>query len=224
MVGLRLALTGILIGVVSISNGHSEINTPETFSGAPTTAPPPVIQSPVYALEKVEVFTFDGGGGPTVVRAQAYVPSENWSQPQLAITAPIGPDRILDLTFVATTTGVRATQTFTPQEAVFATDRAMGKIVGVRVRSATNVLNVNSTTGVTEAPNLSLLKCGNLIGLKLVPTKGSRNLDSEVAEIDLPLPHRLVGPNDVISDTSVNPNRLTVFLDNTQTIMAALWE
>ena len=183
----------------------------------------PINMYPVYALTSVDVLSTKSNPVKTVIVVRGVTPSDNWTGPELTMTALIGPDHVLDLTFIAHPDGEPAKPDFSPVEATFQAGTKEGPLAGVRVRSATNVLSVRGAEGHADSGHLELEDFSKLIGRRIASAGQSPPDSSYVQESHLPIPYRIVGTRGPITDLTVNPNRLTLFLDDSGTIQSAIW-
>jgi hypothetical protein len=97
----------------------------------------------------------------------------------------------------------------------------------VRVRGALNAVTLKTLPGFVEAP-APKQDCAQCIG-KFFQAKGAAAPAGAAAgdivkEEDLPYRLRVIKPGDGIPSYNINPNRLTLVLDDTNKIVDAAWD
>jgi hypothetical protein len=182
---------------------------------------------PIAYAVSVEVVR-GGHGGRDIVIAHGLVTSEGWSQPHLIpITSGKPIDGVLDLLFQA-----QAPQTPAPLGAFMEVDAMLPlghehPYKAVRVRSATNALNLKEMPGYHEVRKLKN-DCTKCIGKYFVAKGGTPPAgvaaDQIVKEEDLIWRVRVIKPTEGIPSYTLDPNRLTVVLTEDGRIADAAWD
>lgn len=180
---------------------------------------------PVLYVTSVEVLHASAGQGMDIVRVTGLASSEGWSAPQLVPTYAGKPsDNVLDLELIATPPEHSEQATgFVPISALFAIEGGT-PLAGVRVRGSENAIKVGHPPGAAQAA-LSVNDCAKCVGMKFAGSgsapQGQQNV---VRAEDLPKLLRVVKAGDGIRGIHHDPNRLTLILDEDNTIVEAFWE
>jgi hypothetical protein len=207
---------------------------PPSYSGPgwgpeeePLPAPETAAQEdlPVLYVTSVEILHASAGPGQDIVRVTGLASSEGWSAPLLVPTYSGKPfDNILDLELIATPPEQSEDATgFVQVSAILALDQGH-PFSGVRVRGSVNAITVRQIPGSAQA-KVSINDCANCMGKKFAPA-GSTPLTQQnaVRQEDLPEPLRVVKTSDGIRGMEHDPNRLTLIVDDDNTILEAFWE
>ncbi len=210
----------------------------QNAGGAPGNGRPPAAQAlapdgenpgngppaPVLAVTGVEVLRSALPGGMDIVRARGVVSSGAWATPILMpITRGPSADGMVDFVFVANAplAGVEPGP-FMVVEAILPLQSGF-PYKGVRVRGATNVVQLKSLPGMAEVP-APKADCAQCIG-KVFAFKGTANPPADaIREESLPWKLRIIRVNEGIATFDVDPNRLSLLLGEDNRIVAALWE
>jgi hypothetical protein len=179
-------------------------------------------------VTSVEVLRSERSGGMDIIRARGVVTSPAWGAPNLVpITRGPGIDGVLDLVFIATAPPVPSPLgPFMTVEAILPINHGH-PYKGVRVRSGTNVIALKTLPGFADvpAPKVDCAKClGKYFVAKGATAPAGVAADNIVRQEDLPWELRVIGPTQGISNTSVNPNRLTLLLGDDGRIAEAAWD
>jgi hypothetical protein len=112
---------------------------------------------------------------------------------------------------------------FVPVAAIFALEQDH-PFKGVRVRGSQNAIDLKQIPGSSQA-TLNVNDCKDCMG-KRFASKGHAEAGQPgiIREEDLPKALRLIRPSDGIGDVEQDPNRLTLILDEEDTIVEAFWE
>lgn len=198
---------------------------PEQESPSPPEAAAEESQPALY-VTSVEILHATAGQGMNIVRVTGLASSDGWSDPQLVPTYAGKPaDSVLDLQLIATPPEESEHATgLVPISAVFEIE-GNSPLAGVRVRGANNALTVRNVPGATQAA-IRVNDCASCIGKKFAAAGSAAAQDQNVVrEEDLPKPLRLIKPTDGIhGGIDHDPNRLTLILDDNNTILEAFWE
>jgi hypothetical protein len=176
-------------------------------------------------VTSVEILHASAESGMNIVRVTGLASSDGWSQPQLVPTYAGKPfDNVLDLELIATPPEQSEDATgFFPVSAVLAIEGGY-QFAGVRVRSSENAITVRQVPGAAEAA-ISVNSCANCAGKKFAPAGSAPQTQQNVVrEEDLPKLLRIVKASDGIRGIEHDPNRLTLILDEDNTILEAFWE
>jgi hypothetical protein len=183
---------------------------------------------PVVMVTSVEVLRSEQSGGMDILRARGVVTSSAWNSPHLIpITRGNPVDGVLDVLFLATAPMMpEGPGELMPVEALLPLGHGH-PYKAVRVRSATNALAVKSIPGFTEV-KVPKHDCGKCIGRIFVP-KGATPpagvaADGIVKQENLPWEIRVIKPTDGIAGYSIDPNRLTLVLNEDGRIVDAAWD
>jgi len=182
---------------------------------------------PIAYVVSVEVIK-GGHGGRDIVVAHGLVTSGGWGQPHLIPISQGKPiDGVLDLLFEA-----QAPQMPAPLGEFMEVDAMLPlghdhPYKAVRVRSATNALNLKEMPGYHEVRKLKN-DCTKCIGKHFV-AKGATPpagvpADQIVKEEDLIWRVRVFKPTEGIPSYTLDPNRLTVVLTDDGRIADAAWD
>jgi hypothetical protein len=207
---------------------------PPSYSGpgwGPEEEPAPAPEStaptdlPVLYVTSVEVLRTSAEPEVDIVRVTGLAASEGWSAPQLVPTYAGKPfDGILDLELIATPPDQSQNAGgFVPVSAIVELEQS-NPFKGVRVRGAENAVAVKQIPGTSQA-TLSVNGCGDCVGKKFIPEGGTAPpQQGGVRQQDLPKLLRVIKASDGVGDTEQDPNRLTLILDDDNTILEAFWE
>lgn len=193
-------------------------------SGEPEITPEgrPSTELPVLYITGVEIIRSATDPKVDIVRATGLAATQGWAQPTLVPTYEGEPgDDVVDLELIAIppVQSQRATG-FVPVDAIIPLEPGQ-QIKGVRVRGAENAITVKDVPGTARA-EVQATGCEACAGKKL-STANEAQADS-VRQQDLPKDLRVIGPTDGMGDEMENPNRLTLILDESGTIVRAFWE
>jgi len=182
---------------------------------------------PIAYVVSVEVVR-GGHGGRDIVIAHGLTTSGGWSQPRLIpITQGKPIDGVLDLLFeAAAPTSPAPLGTFMDIDAMLPLGHDH-PYKAVRVRSATNALNLKEIPGYHEVRKLKN-DCTKCIG-KYFVAKGATApagvpADQIVKEEDLIWHVRVIKPTEGIPSYTLDPNRLTIVLTEDGRIADAAWD
>ncbi len=233
------AVLGGLIQIASAQNATSEHSpipgvAPPSLSGpgwgpeeetsqAPGTAA--VSDLPVLYVTSVEILRASAEPELDIVRVTGLVSSEGWSAPQLVPTYAGKPfDGILDLELIATPPEhSEAADGFVRVSAIFPLEPGH-PFAGVRVRGSENAITIRQIPGGGDAA-IRVDDCSNCVGKTFAPAgRASQPQQGVVRQEDLPGLLRIVRASDGIRGMEHDPNRLTVILDESNTILEAFWE
>jgi hypothetical protein len=237
MFGIGAALQAIWVGL-----GRAQGNPPPAGAGGPTPSVdaagasqvvPPAVASdaatvpelPVLYVTSVEVMRTANEPRLDIVRATGVTSSAGWSEPQLVPTYAGKPsDGILDLQFIATIPEQSEdADGFSPIGALFPIEQGL-PFKGVRVRASENAIEVKQTPGSGQA-TLDVDDCKDCLGKKFsAAAQAQQKQPGIVRQQDLPKTVRIIRPSDGIRGMEQNPNRLTLVLDDDDTIVEAFWE
>lgn len=180
---------------------------------------------PVLYVTGVEIVRTSQEPELDIVRVTGLAASEGWSEPQLVPTYAGKPsDGVLDLELIAIPPDQSETaHGFVAVSAVLPLEEGE-PFKGVRVRGSENAVVVKQIPGAGQA-TISLNDCADCAGKKFVP-EGSAQQPQQgvVRQEDLPKQLRVIKASDGIRGTEQNPNRLTLILDDDNTILEAFWE
>jgi hypothetical protein len=209
--------------------------TPPSYSGpgwgpeeeAPTTAPATAAPEglPVLYVTSVEILRASAEPELDIVRVTGLVSSEGWSEPELVPTYAGKPsDGVLDLELIATPPEhSENADGFVHISAILPLEPGQ-PLKGVRVRGSENAIAVKQVPGSGQVA-IRVNDCASCIGKKLVPEGSSlQSQQDAVRQEDLPKLLRVVKASDGIRGTEHDPNRLTLMLDDDNTILEAFWE
>ncbi|MBU3732268.1 MAG: hypothetical protein FGM26_12100 [Beijerinckiaceae bacterium] len=229
MIRTLVAAAGLMIAPLALA---------QNAGGPPPNGKPPAAQSltpdnespgngppaPVLAVTGVEVMRSALPGGMDIVRARGVVSSGAWANPILMpITRGPSADGVIDFVFVANAplAGVEPGP-FMPVEAILPLANGF-PYKGVRVRGASNVVQLKTLPGATDIP-APKADCAQCIG-KVFAFKGTANPPADaIREENLPWKLRIIRLNEGIASFDVDPNRLSLLLGEDNRIVAALWE
>jgi hypothetical protein len=196
-------------------------------AGAPAVASEAasVPELPVLYVTSVEILRTAVEPRLDIVRVTGVTSSPGWSAPQLVPTYSGKPsDDILDLQFIATIPEQSAdAEGFSPIGALFPIEQGH-PFKGVRVRASENAIEVKQTPGSGQA-TLDVDDCKDCLGKKFAAAAQAQpKQPGIVREQDLPKTVRVIRPSDGIRGMEQNPNRLTLVLNDDDTIVEAFWE
>jgi len=180
---------------------------------------------PVLYVTSVEILRTSAQPEVDIVRVTGLAASEGWSAPQLVPTYPGKPfDGILDLELIATPpTASEDAGGFVPVGAVLTLEEGH-QFKGVRVRGAENAIAVKQIPG-SGRMTINVNDCGKCMGKKFAPQGSVPQPQSGVVrQEDLPKLLRIVKASDGIRGAESDPDRLTLILDDDNTILEAFWE
>ena len=195
----------------------------EEPAARPETAP--MADMPVLYVTSVEILRASQEPELDIVRVTGLAASEGWSEPQLVPTYVGKPfDGVLDLELIATPPDQSETADgFVQLSAILPLEPGQ-PFKGVRVRGSENAIAVKQIPGAGQA-KISANDCASCIGKKFVAEGSTQQpQQSVVRQEDLPKLLRMVKASDGIRNTEQNPNRLTLMLDDDDTILEAFWE
>ena len=199
--------------------GPEEEPSPPPEAGAPEALP-------VLYVTSVEILHATAGQGMNIVRVTGLASSDGWSDPQLVPTYAGKPaDNVLDLQLIATPPEASEHATgLVPISAVFEIE-GDSPLAGVRVRGSENAVTVRNIPGATQAA-IRINDCASCVGKKFAPagSAAAQGQGNVVRAEDLPQPLRVIKASDGIRDIEHDPNRLTLILDEDNTILEAFWE
>ena len=187
-----------------------------------TTAPADL---PVLYVTSVEILRASAEPELDIVRVTGLAASQGWSAPQLVPTYAGKPfDNVLDLELIATPPEQsQDADGFVQVSAIFPLDQGH-LFAGVRVRGSENAITIRQIPGTGQA-TISVNDCANCLGKKFTPLgSASQSQQGVVRQEDLPKLLRIVKTSDGIRDIEQDPNRLTLILDDDNTILEAFWE
>ena len=197
--------------------------------GAPPHGAPEEAEAfPIFAIASVEILRSAHAPVLDVVVVHGLASSEGWGNGELVPLSRGTPqDGVLDLIFVAEPPPESAAPTgYTPIQAVLALS-PRHPFTAVRVRSATNSLQLHSFPGqaTTKAP---AEPCEHCLGKQFVARGAAAPAGVAAADIvheeSLPPKTRIIRPADGIGDMRPNPNRFTILLGTDNRIIDAVWE
>ena len=185
----------------------------------------PSADLPVLYVTSVEILRASAEPQLDIVRVTGLVASEGWSAPELVPTYAGKPfDGILDLELIATPPEhSENADGFVQVSAILPLEEGQ-PFKGVRVRGAENAIAVKQIPGFSRA-TININDCANCTGKKFV-TGGSepQSQQGAIRQEDLPKLLRVVKASDGIRGAEHEPNRLTLLLDDDNTILQAFWE
>ena len=202
---------------------------PDVMQSSPNGAPQPFSTPqflPVLFVTSVEVIRTATEPHEDIVFVRGLTGTIGWSQPQVVpLFLGLAADGILDLQFIAQVPETsQQAQGFVPISAEFPIEP--GRVFkGVRVRAASNVIEVKEIPGVAHA-KITAEDCGNCVG-KRFASKGTAAAGTAgvVREEDLPRNFRVIPPTKGVAGITHNMNRLNLVLgDDGKTIVWAFWE
>lgn len=180
-----------------------------------------VRQSPALQVTSVEIIRFqkEADGGVVLVKA---LTTPGQQAPLSLVPLSRGPtsDNILDLAALAPISVSNYEDKLVQQEARFIFAGDIAQIKGVRVRSATNVVESNSSHETIDnriAEDVTKM----LVGKKISRNKMQIMADSvPVISTDAA---RIVKADQPIPDLTVNPARLTIYVSKEEIALYARW-
>ena len=207
---------------------------PPSYSGPgwgpeeePATAPESTAPTdlPVLYVTSVEILRTSAEPEVDIVRVTGLAASSGWSAPQLVPTYAGKPfDGILDLELIATPPDEsQNADGFVPVSAILELEQS-NPFKGVRVRGLENAIAVKQIPGASHA-TLNTNDCADCMGKKFAPEgTAPQPQQGVVRQEDLPKLLRVIRASDGIKDTEPDPDRLTLILDDDNTILEAFWE
>jgi hypothetical protein len=180
---------------------------------------------PVLYVTSVEILHASAAPGLDIVRVTGLASSEGWSAPQLVPTYAGKPfDNVLDLELIATPPEQSEDATgFVQVSAIFPLEPGH-PLAGVRVRGAENAMTVRQSPGAAQA-QISINDCANCLGKKFASAGSApQSQQNVVRQEELPKLLRILKTGDGIEGIEHDPNRLTLILDDDDTILEAFWE
>jgi hypothetical protein len=180
---------------------------------------------PVLYVTSVEIFRASAEPEFDIVRVTGLAASQGWSEPQLVPTYAGKPfDDILDLELIATPPEQsQSADGFVQVSAILPLEHGQ-TFKGVRVRGSENAIATKQIPGIGQL-TINVNDCKDCAGKKFA-TEGSASQAQQgyVRQEDLPKLLRIVKSSDGIRGTEQDPNRLTLILDDDNTILDAFWE
>jgi hypothetical protein len=175
--------------------------------------------SPVLAIESVELIRFPNStdGGLIFVKG-ILAPSQTSPGTLVSISDGLPSDQILDLAFVAPISTKRGGD-LARTDARFVFSGGLAAAKGVRVRSATNVIETNDKAGVS----LKLIDFQKSLLGKAITSDDKGNVLVNGDKLDIPVPIRIVRSDTPLSESDLNPTRLTVFLGTDGKVVHSKW-
>jgi hypothetical protein len=234
--GFGIALQAIWVGLALAQGGPSQPGArapvpPTDAISAPAvdpTVPPEATMAPelpVLYVTSVEIIRTSIEPRLDIVRVTGVTSSAGWGAPQLVPTYAGRPSNdILDLQLIATSPEQSVdAEGFAPISAIFPLEPGR-PYKGVRVRASENAIVVKQTPG-SEQATIGVDDCKDCVGKKFADAaQALPKQDGVVREQDLPKLVRVIRPSDGIRGMRLNPNRLTLVLDDDNTIVEAFWE
>lgn len=183
---------------------------------------------PIVFVTSVEVLRSDKSGGMDIVRARGVVTSGDWTEPHiLPISHGQRSDGVLDLIFQARSPAQAAgVGPFMVVEALLPISPGH-PYKSVRVRGGLNAVTLKTLPGFadTPAPKQDCAECvGKFFQAKGAAAPAGAAAGDIVKEDDLPYSLRIIKPADGIPSYDINPNRLTLVLDDNNKIVDAAWD
>lgn len=235
--GFGIALQAIWVGLALAQGGppqsgaRASVPPTDAMSAPPAvdaTVPPEATNAPelpVLYVTSVEIIRTSVEPRLDIVRVTGVTSSAGWSAPQLVPTYAGKPSNdILDLQLIATSPEQSVdAEGFAPVSAIFPLEPGR-PYKGVRVRASENAIVVKQTPG-SEQATIGVDDCKACVGKKFADAaQALPKQDGVVREQDLPKLVRVIRPSDGIRGIRLNPNRLTLVLDDDNTIVEAFWE
>jgi len=180
---------------------------------------------PVLYVTSVEILRTSAEPEVDIARVTGLAASEGWSAPQLVPTYAGKPfDGVLDLELIATPPSASEDAGgFVPISAVLVLEEGH-QFKGVRVRGAENAIAVKQIPG-SGRMTINVNDCGTCVGKRFAPEGSMQQPQSGVVrQEDLPKHLRIVKASDGIEGAESEPDRLTLILDDDNTILQAFWE
>jgi hypothetical protein len=183
---------------------------------------------PVLMVTSVEVIRSTHGHELDIVRVRGLTSTDGWDDPQLVpLTKGTPPDGVLDLLLVAEAPSNAMDPTgFSTVDAVFVVE-PQHPYKGIRVHGATNRVALQALPGYAEVSPIRN-DCAQCVGKYFVakgaPVPAGRSAADVVNEADLPSTLRVIKDSEGIGKLEVNPNRLTLLLDDDGRIEIAIWD
>jgi hypothetical protein len=184
-----------------------------------------VPELPVLYVTSVEILRTSNEPRLDIVRVTGVTSSAGWSAPQLVPTYAGKPaDDILDLELIAAIPEQsQDAEGFAPIGAIFPLEQGH-PFKGVRVRASENAIVVKQMPGIEQATT-EVDDCKDCLGKKFAAAAPAQpKQPGLVREQDLPKLVRVIRPSDGIRGIEQNPNRLTLILNEDNTIVEAFWE
>jgi hypothetical protein len=208
--------------------------TPPSYSGpgwgpeeAPVATPEATTSQdiPVLYVTNVEILRASAEPELDIVRVTGLVSTEGWSDPELVPTYAGKPsDSVLDLELIATPPEhSENADGFVRVSALLPLEPGQS-FKGVRVRGSANAITVKQIPGSGQA-DVSVNDCASCVGKKFVAEGSSpQSQQDTVRQEDLPKLLRIIKASDGIRGNEHDPNRLTLLLDDDNTILQAFWD
>jgi hypothetical protein len=208
--------------------------TPPSYSGpgwGPEEAPPATPETtttedlPVLYVTNVEILRASAEPELDIVRVTGLASTEGWSDPELVPTYAGKPfDGVLDLELIATPPEHSEDASgFVPVSAILPLEPGQ-QLKGVRVRGSGNAIAVKQIPGSGQAA-VHVNDCASCVGKKFVAEGSSAQSQQDaVRQEDLPKLLRIIKASDGIRGNEHDPNRLTLILDDDNTILQAFWD
>lgn len=226
---VKLLLAGLVLaqtttGAADASHAPAAADQQQSSTPPPSDSPHPV---PVLWISSIEVMRSTHAPQLDVIRVRGLAATEGWQSAELVpLTRGLASDGILDLALVAQAPEENTTPAAYPEvEAVFTIEPGH-PFKGVRVHGATNRVSLYTFPGyATSGP--APKTCADCQGKTFVP-KGKPMLANAntavVHEEELPRNLRVLRENDGLGNINVNPNRMTLLLDEKGKVIAVLWD
>jgi hypothetical protein len=235
MVGAAPVLAQTDTGKARAQAAYPRAETPAK-QGAALAEPPPSADSedaparwePVLMVTSVEVMRSTRGHVLDIVRVRGLTSTDGWDNPQLVpLTKGTPPDGMLDLLLLAQAPSNAMEPTgFSTVDAVFVVEPEH-PYKGIRVHGATNRVALQALPGYAEVTPIrnDCSQCvGKYFAAKGAPVPAGRTAADVVNEVDLPSTLRVIKDSEGIGRLEVNPNRLTLLLDDDGRIEIAVWD
>jgi len=178
--------------------------------------------SPIFEVTSLESLVFSYEPRKIAVRAKGLIPTSGWRNPTLIplSSPPDGP--VLDLIFAAHPTANAGDASFTEVETIFIFDDLAANISVIRVRAHINALELESVSGSIQLEKTHGFDINSLIG-KRIQTAPDTLTSMGVRLEDLPVEHRILRHRDGLPSLAFSPLRLTITLDQFDTITDVMW-
>lgn len=204
-------------------------------AGSAATQPPEAgggeeggVRAPVLRISSVEIIRSAHAPVLDIIRVRGVASSPGWEEAELVpLTRGVPTDGLLHLILVARAPGdAMEASGFETVEAILPLE-PQHPFKGVNVHSATDAVTVVSLPGYAEGKPAGedCRKCvGKTFVAKGAVAPSGKSASELVKEEQLPPITRVIGPNDGITATDSNPNRLTLILNKEGKITTAVWE
>lgn len=215
--------------------GSPRTEAPAKVGAATSDLPPsagpedaPARWEPVLMVTSVEVIRSTRGSTLDIVRVRGLTSTDGWDNPQVVpLTKGAPVDGILDLLLVAQAPSFAMEPTgFGTADAVFVLEPEH-PYKGIRVHGATNRVSLKTLPGYAEVAPIrnDCAKCvGKYFAAKGAAMPAGRAAADVVKEVDLPTTLRVIKATDGIGKLEMDPNRLTLLLDEDGRIEIAVWD